>query len=237
MSHPNLPEEPVVFGCEELEQTIPSRFEEQVAKYPSNVAVQTDDTRLTYDELNRTANRLARAIQAREKEERHTVALLLENGAGVIAAMLAALKAGEAYVPIDPTYPPSRITHMVEHSDAGLIVTDKEHVDVAKELAGGDVPCLCVDEVDAGLSDRNLEGAPASPDAVAAIYYTSGSMGVPKGVQHTHRGFDDHIDVYRFGFRFPRLPREQTHMLDDVRHPVRLLDDQVKSFAGFFFCG
>ena len=176
------------FRQEDVEQSIAHRFQQQVAQYPDNIAVKTDDGFLTYDSLNSAANRVARAILGRTGEKREqAVALLLENGAAIITAILGTLKAGKIYVPMDPTHPRTRIAHMVERSGAGLIITDRQHLALAQELSGKSVPLINVEEINNDLSEENLDNSHVSADSVTAIYYTSGSTGVPKGVQHTHR--------------------------------------------------
>ena len=176
----------VEFAPEAIEQSIPNRFEQQVARHPERLAVKSRQQTLTYAALNQMANRVARAIQARCGEGAEPIALLLEQGAPVIAALLGVLKAGKFYVPLDPRYPPARLTYMLEDSQARLIVTHTQHLPLTKAIGRYGLGVLNLDELDAELYDENL-GMALSPDTLAYLLYTSGSTGAPKGVLQNHR--------------------------------------------------
>jgi amino acid adenylation domain-containing protein len=174
------------FAPEAIEQSIPDRFEHMVARHPERPAVKTGNLALTYAGLNQMANRVARAILARCGEGAEPVALLLAQGAPNIAAILGVLKAGKFYVPLDPMYPPARLSYMLEDSQAHLIVTDAQHLPVAEAGGRRKQQVLNLDELQAGLADENL-GSTLRPDTLANLLYTSGSTGAPKGVLHNHR--------------------------------------------------
>ncbi|MDL4819441.1 non-ribosomal peptide synthetase [Actinomadura opuntiae] len=147
--------------------TIPVLFEAQAAVRPDAVAVTFEGVSLTYGEVNARANRLARRLVEQGVGPEQFVALKLPRSADLVVAILAVLKAGAAYVPIDPTYPDDRIKYMVE--------------DAAPVLALGP------DDLDAfGYDDANLDVA-ISPDHPAYVIYTSGSTGRPKGVVIPHQ--------------------------------------------------
>ena len=107
----------VEFKREEIEQSIADRFEKIVQKYPANIAVKVKNQTLTYDELNKAANRMARAILAAGGQANEPIALLIEQGASLIAAIIGTLKAGKIYVPLDRHYPHARLTSMLEDSE------------------------------------------------------------------------------------------------------------------------
>src|SRR5262245_23342123 len=99
----------IPFPPEAIEQSIPDRFEQQVARNPERQAVKNGNQVLTYVGLNQIANRVARAILAQGGACTEPIALLFRTGASAIAALLGVLKAGKFYVPLDPTYPPARL--------------------------------------------------------------------------------------------------------------------------------
>jgi len=174
------------FRPEEIEQSIPNRFEQQVAKYPERIAVKSKNYTLTYDTLNKTANHVAHAILAQRGEGEEPIALLLENDAPMIASVLGVLKAGKMYVPLDPGFPVSRNADVLVDSEARLIVTNTKHFSLAKELAATKFAWINIDELDHTLSGENPR-LNVSADALAYILYTSGSTGKPKGVVQNHR--------------------------------------------------
>jgi len=176
----------VEFTTEEVEQSIPSRFEKIVRLHSDRLAVKEGDRWLTYDELNQTANRIARAILARCGDSDECVALLFEQSLDAIAAMLGALKAGKLDVVLDTSNPFARTTYMLEDSQAGLIVTNNQNLPLARKLAQDKLQLLNIDELDSGLRADNLN-LPIRPDIAARIIYTSGSTGEPKGVVLNHR--------------------------------------------------
>ena len=125
----------VEFGKEEVDQSIPSRFEQQALRYPDRLAIKTGSHGVTYQELNNAANQVARAILALRGELEEPVALLFDQSTQVIVAILGALKAGKIYVPLDSSYPQARIKYMLEDSQAALIVTNTRNLSLARELA------------------------------------------------------------------------------------------------------
>ena len=185
----------VQFPPQEIEQSIAERFEKQAAAHPDRVAIQSGGQAMTYAELNAAANRLGRAIlQAAAEAER--VVLLFEQGGPVIVAVLAVLKAGKTYVPLDPGYPPARLAELLEDAQAGLILTNGRHLPRAEELASGaSLPVVNADAIDPASSGDNL-GLSVDPDAIAYMLYTSGSTGRPKGVVQKHRNLLHFVRTY-----------------------------------------
>ena len=183
------------FPPEEIEQSIGERFEKQAAAHPDRIAIRSGGRSMTYAELNAAANRLGRAI-LHAAGDADRVVLLFEQGGPVIVAVLAVLKAGKTYVPLDPGYPAARLAELVEDSEAGLILTDDAHLEGAKMLASGrSLPVLSSDAVDP--SDRGDDlGMRVAPDAIAYMLYTSGSTGRPKGVVQKHRNLLHFVRTY-----------------------------------------
>ena len=185
----------IKFKRSEVEQALPYRFEQQVREHCDRLAVMTQSQQLTYEELNRWANRVARAILAQRGEGAEPIALLFEHGIPAIVALLGVLKAGKSYVPLDASYPLARITHILEDSQAGLLVTNDQNRAMASELIQDPISLLNIDDMDADLSTENLN-LPISPDTLAYIFYTSGSTGQPKGVVQTHRNVMHQLMTY-----------------------------------------
>ncbi len=189
----------VPFPRDEIEQSIPARFEQQVAKYPDRLAIKTRTHQFTYEELNKASNRVARVILAQRGKCEEPIALLFEKGAPLIATVLGVLKAGKIYMPLDPSYPPARIAAILEDSQAGLIMTNNQCFSLADELRHSTLQLVNTEEIDANLSTENL-GLSISPDTLSWILYTSGSTGKPKGVVQNHRNVLHFIMNFTNGF-------------------------------------
>jgi amino acid adenylation domain-containing protein len=168
-----------------FEQSIPARFEQQVERYPAHLAVKSHSDTLTYAALNQAANRFAHAILARRGLGAEPIALLLEQGAPVLAAILGVLKAGKMYVALDPSFPHAQLTHMLDDSQAALIVTNDRQLSLAKAWERDTCRVLNLDSLDGSVATEN-PGLPLPPNMLAHILYTSGSTGRSKGVVQTH---------------------------------------------------
>jgi amino acid adenylation domain-containing protein len=188
------------FGQDDVEQSIAARFEQQVRRHPDRLAVRTAQDTWTYDALNRRANRIAHAILERDRSGRTPVALLLEQGAPLVAAILAVFKAGKILVGLDPAHPPARLAGFVEEAQPTCMVTNGPHVEPARLLAGDSREVVNVDRLAPELPDRN-PGVASAPDDVAMILYTSGSTGRPKGVLGDHRSWIHNVRNYTNAFR------------------------------------
>jgi amino acid adenylation domain-containing protein/non-ribosomal peptide synthase protein (TIGR01720 family) len=169
-----------------IDRTLVSLLAAQAAKTPDAPAIETADLRLTHAELDQRANRLAHRLQALGAAPETMVGVCLPRSAEAIVAFLAVMKAGAAYVPLDPTFPAGRLAMMCEDARPTLVLTLDALRDVLPPL---DVAVVCLDDTTAldGMPDT----APAAvlrPDHAAYVVYTSGSTGRPKGVVATHRG-------------------------------------------------
>lgn len=182
-AHPDNPF--VKFRKTEINQSIVDRFELQVVRCPSRLAVKTDKAQLTYAALNQTSNRVARAIVELLGLGNEPVAIFLGQGVELISAIFAVLKAGKAYVALDTSFPHSKCVSVVKHAQPGLIITDREHYPLASKFSDS-AQLLVIDEISSLLPSWDL-GLSISPEATAYIIYTSGSTGEPKGVFQDHR--------------------------------------------------
>ena len=185
----------VEFPVEDIDSSIPARFEKIVRLYPDRIAVKMGDRTLVYQELNRTANRIARAILAKRGPGAEPIALLFEHGVDVIATIFGILKAGKFYVVIDPSFPVERISFILEDSGAGLIAHNSHNLALANELKNDTRTLLNIDEISDSASPDNV-GLSVSPDDLVTICYTSGSTGKPKGVIEAHRSVLHRVKLF-----------------------------------------
>ncbi|CAM3332753.1 amino acid adenylation domain-containing protein [Tsukamurella hominis] len=154
--------------------TVPDLIDEWIRTTPDALALADDERTLTYAELDREANRWARYLRGEGVRPGDVIALTVPRSARLIVAELAALRAGAAYLPIDPAYPAERIAFLLEDAAPRLVIG----VDTAPDLQGFD---------DAPLTDAE-RGGPLRTDDAAYIVYTSGTTGTPKGVVVPHAG-------------------------------------------------
>ncbi|MFF7652578.1 amino acid adenylation domain-containing protein, partial [Streptomyces sp. NPDC007983] len=164
-------------------------FERQRELRPDAPAVVTDTGTWTYAQIDDRATALARRLRAEGVTPETVIGVCLPRGADWIISLLAVVKAGGVYLPLDPDYPADRRAFMLADSAAPVVLTDGDHAGLlrataARTLLVGDIP----DTVPHG-GDATADGSgPVSPDSAAYLIYTSGSTGVPKGVLVTHRG-------------------------------------------------
>jgi amino acid adenylation domain-containing protein/FkbM family methyltransferase len=173
-------------------EILPELFEQQASRTQEEIALWFEDGKLTYDELNRRANRLAHWLQAQGIGPDVLVGVVLERSVEMVVGLLGILKAGAAYVPLDPAYPQKRLSFMINDARARLILTERRFSDFAA-LAGTKVFCM---DSDWGLLSEQSEENPArsvNPDNLAYVIYTSGSTGEPKGAMNTHRAISNRL--------------------------------------------
>ncbi|MBE0377185.1 hypothetical protein PPRY_a2267 [Pseudoalteromonas prydzensis ACAM 620] len=173
------------------DKTLGQLFKEQVEKTPSNIALVFADEQWTYQELDQQSNRLAHYIQGLGVSEGGRVGIALERSSKMIISILAVLKAGATYVPLDPTYPIARLSHMISDSHIACILTEKAQSDLLSAGIPGNIISAFLDQLDdelQGYSALTPELKNSCSESTAYIVYTSGSTGVPKGVALAHKG-------------------------------------------------
>ncbi|AFZ23898.1 acyl-CoA synthetase (AMP-forming)/AMP-acid ligase II [Cylindrospermum stagnale PCC 7417] len=170
----------------DIEQSLASRFEEQVSKYPQSVAVKTQTETLTYEQLNNNANILAKSILSLRGEKQEVIVILLEKSASYITTILGILKTGKIFVPLDASFPLERLAYILADSQAVLIVTNNQNLTLASKLAVNGCQIFNIDDIEHNIYPKNPT-IKIVPDTPAYIIYTSGSTGKPKGVVQSHR--------------------------------------------------
>lgn len=185
----------VEFPTEDVETSIPARFEKIVRMYPGRLAVKTSDEAVTYEQLNRAANRVSWAILERLGDGNKPIAILVEHDVAAITLILGVLKAGKIYVPLDLSFPAASIESVLSDSQANLLIANHRSLGVAKSLTKNGINLLGIDASEQASSDANPR-PPMGPDNLATILYTSGSTGKPKGVLKNHRGILYNIMTY-----------------------------------------
>ncbi|WUH90964.1 amino acid adenylation domain-containing protein [Streptomyces sp. NBC_00433] len=165
---------------------LPALFAEQAARRPAAVAVVSDRETLTYAQLDARAQRLAAAMTAAGVGRGDLVGVYLGRSADLVAALLGVMRAGAAYVPLDPVYPPDRVRTMLEDAGVRLLLTGGglPLPDAVRQL---DVPELDVTKASGPDPAGLAVAAPPEPGDLAYVIYTSGSTGRPKGVRIAHR--------------------------------------------------
>ena len=160
-------------------------FEAQAAKTPSAVAVEFAGEQLTYGELNERANRLAHYLRGLGVGPESLVGICIERSIEMLTGLLAILKAGGAFVPLDPAYPPQRLSFMIEDARPPVVLTKQRWL---QKLPESETQIVCVDDgaqLPGRESAENLHDT-VTPENLAYVIYTSGSTGAPKGVAITH---------------------------------------------------
>jgi amino acid adenylation domain-containing protein len=178
-----------------VDRTLSELFEEQVAAHPDRTAAEHCSGRLSYRDLNDQANRLAHRLRRLGARPNNFVAVVLDRGLDLVVSVIAVLKSGAAFVPIDATYPGGRIAYMVENSAASVVLTSRALIGSVIEHAPPSPR-----RRDVIFEEEDCSSEPVSnPDPVnvpgdrAYMLYTSGSTGVPKGALIRHDGKVNHI--------------------------------------------
>ncbi len=162
-----------------------SLFGRRAAEQPTAVAVELDGATMTYGELEARSDALACRIQQAIPEPGQRIALLVERSLEMVVALLAIMKSGHAYVPLDPAHPETRLTQTLEVARVAGVVSDGER---AGGLVGKDVAVIRIDgEHAAGGPEKAVPKLPTDAATPAYIIFTSGSTGAPKGVEVSHR--------------------------------------------------
>nr|QEO74050.1 condensation domain-containing protein [uncultured bacterium] len=178
----------------QTDQRLHELFEQQAARTPDAIAVSFEQEQVSYTELNARANQLAHQLQSLNVRPEVTVGVLMERSVEMVVALLGVLKAGGAYLPLDPAYPVERLRFMLEDAAAPVLLTQAA---LAALLPTASAHVLSLDDAEtaATLDTRHRHNPQADvlSDSPAYIIYTSGSTGQPKGVVIPHRAIANHM--------------------------------------------
>jgi amino acid adenylation domain-containing protein/non-ribosomal peptide synthase protein (TIGR01720 family) len=167
------------------ERTLPQLFAERATLQPHAPALSREGRQMSYMELASRARAWAGRLAECGIADEALVGIYLDRGPEAIIAMLATLEAGGAYLPLDPSYPKERLAFMIKDAGVRAIITDRR---LRERLPDWDVDVLLADELPSADTGGHLLPGVCDPDRLAYVMYTSGSMGLPKAVEVTHRG-------------------------------------------------
>ena len=168
------------------DSTIADQFKQQAAKTPDAIAVVAKDRQLSYRELDEHSNRVARYLQSLGVKPDTLVGVAMGRSESLVVSLLAILKAGAAYVPLDPTYPKERLSLVIEDSEMPILLTTSETHDLLPSGAKG-LTVLDVEDPAIALQSPDVVDSNAASHNLAYVIYTSGSTGKPKGVMLENR--------------------------------------------------
>jgi len=177
------------------EQTIVDLFEQQVEQSPDNIAVVFEGEQLSYQELNAKANQLAHYLLAHPaliKTHNPLIAIGVQRSVDMLVGFLGILKAGAAYVPIDPNYPAERVAYLLKDSAASVLLTQSA---LQAQFPLTQAALICLDELVLSAQSALNPIRQCQPDDLAYLIYTSGSTGLPKGVMVEHHALSLHIQA------------------------------------------
>ena len=179
---------------------VPARFEGQCERTPQGLALVCGDESITYRELDRRANQMAHYLRGAGVAADQVVAIYFRRNIEMIVSMLAVLKAGGCYMPLDPQHPSERLRCMIADAGAAIVVCERALLDDLPESAAR-VVCVEDELEEIGRLPKSSPVVPRYPAALAYIIYTSGSTGTPRGVEVSHGALANlvhwHIDHYR----------------------------------------
>ncbi|HZR56650.1 MAG TPA: amino acid adenylation domain-containing protein [Terriglobales bacterium] len=168
------------------EKTVHQLIQTQIERTPKAIAVICGRENCSYEELDRRSNQLARYIEKLGVRPGAKIALCLERSVNMMVALLAIMKAGASYIPLDPAYPAERLTYMIEDSGVSLLLTQQKLLPIIPANAVHTI-CLDIETKKIGQESPEKPGIKVDSESLAYVIYTSGSTGKPKGVQIPHR--------------------------------------------------
>ncbi|WP_054532740.1 non-ribosomal peptide synthetase [Herpetosiphon geysericola] len=182
------------------QQLFPQLFEAQVAKTPTAIALIGEDQALSYQELNQRANQLAYRLQAQGIGPESLVGIYCDRSLAMVIALLAILKAGAAYLPLDPAYPSERLEWMLNDSKLELVLSQRHLLEKVQALKHNELTILDLATICDGSEPTDNCSSMVQPSNLAYLIYTSGSTGKPKAVMVNHQGLSNLVTAQIAGF-------------------------------------
>jgi acyl-CoA synthetase (AMP-forming)/AMP-acid ligase II len=194
----------------ELEQSIPERFREQLRAHSGQLAISSLGIDLTYAQLDRAANAVAQALLHRIDTRGERVLLLADQGTAAGIATLGILKAGAAYVPLDPRAGEQSLANIALHVEPVLVLAERRYLELAEWIIADPARCVSIEDACAqpNSSDPCLR---ICANAIAYVYFTSGTSGKPKGVYDSHRNVLHNI--WRYTVNLDIVPDDRLSLL------------------------
>jgi acyl-coenzyme A synthetase/AMP-(fatty) acid ligase/thioesterase domain-containing protein/acyl carrier protein len=174
------------FPKEDIHGSVPGRFEKVVRRFPLHTAISYEGREVAYQDLNRLANRAARAVRSALVDGPGLVAILMDLGPDQLAAMLGVQKAGAFHVVLDPSFPEARTAEIIEVYRPVFLIADRANADMAKAVFPQAGNLLVFEELPVDLGEDNLDLA-IKPDDYAVVFYMADPTGRPRGVLYDHR--------------------------------------------------
>lgn len=180
---------------------IQQAFEQQVVKTPDAIALIHNYLSITYRQLDNAANRLANNLKENGSEPNKLIAVVMEKGWEQVVAVLAVVKSGGAYLPVDANNPGQRIEKLLELGEVSQLITQEQFRETVVDTNwGGRYLCHVLEQADLKCEAANAPDCPATQKDLAYVIFTSGSTGMPKGVMIDHRGAVNTIDTINDDF-------------------------------------
>ena len=221
------------FAETEIEGDIVTRFEHVAATVPDGIALKADGETWTYAQLDGLANRIAQTVLRESPDRAKPVALLFDHGIGGVASIMGVLKAGRAYCTLSPAHPAERHRETLADLESTLLLCAGSRLGMARNLALQGLHCAAIDPHDMRGDDRQ-PGIERSADDIAAVYYTSGTTGRPKGVLLSHR----HLlhRAWLSGRTLGIAPGDAMSQLAEISFAAAATDVFVALLAGATIC-